>query len=250
MRGERGPPSARPGVRPKPSGGPSQGWAAVTQPPPHRTHPSPGFPRRLGPGKRAESGLGGPGGVGAAAGATARRRERAAAGRRALGWGPRAARPCPLTEPFRPVTRDPNPGRAAPGGARVAARGGGQAWGRAPGGESGPVAPAAARAAPWRRGMRVAGARGRRSGSRGRRGAGRRAAAAGGGEGRCHTPLFSLAAAGGGGRLQKGLSCGACEPGRLGRGAAEFSHLHKTKRLWSTSVTWAEATSHGRNQSR
>lgn len=30
----------------KPSRGPSQGWAAVTQPPPHRTHPSLCFPRR------------------------------------------------------------------------------------------------------------------------------------------------------------------------------------------------------------
>lgn len=46
VRGEWGPPVAPSGVGQKPSGGPSQGWAAVTQPPPHRTHPSLGFPRR------------------------------------------------------------------------------------------------------------------------------------------------------------------------------------------------------------
>ena len=46
VRGDLDPPSARFGVGQKPSGGPSQGWAAVTQPPPHRTHPSLRFPRR------------------------------------------------------------------------------------------------------------------------------------------------------------------------------------------------------------
>lgn len=46
VRGELDRPSAGSRVGQKPSGGPSQGWAAVTQPPPHRTHPSFRFPRR------------------------------------------------------------------------------------------------------------------------------------------------------------------------------------------------------------
>lgn len=46
VRGELYGSSAGSGVVQKPSGGPSLGLAAVTQPPPHRTHPSLRFPRR------------------------------------------------------------------------------------------------------------------------------------------------------------------------------------------------------------
>lgn len=44
-------------------------------------------------------------------------------------------------------------------------------------------------------------------GAAGGRGAGRRAAAGGRG-GRCHTPLFSLESASGGGRLKNAFLCG------------------------------------------
>lgn len=89
---------------------PSQGWAAVTQPPPHRTHPpwaSPGGLWSRKTGRKRTVGLAG-------TGATTPRK-RVLEGRRGMGWGPQNVLlgPSPSREPFLSVTGDPDPGRAA-----------------------------------------------------------------------------------------------------------------------------------------
>lgn len=106
MRGESGPLKPGPGSGGDPRlGGPSQGRAAVTHPRPiAHTPPAASLaalaakPRRRGPG-----GWGGTGGRRAAA-------PEGSGQRRGMGRAPGASRrPCPLQEPFRSVTWDPDP---------------------------------------------------------------------------------------------------------------------------------------------
>lgn len=69
------------------------------------------------------------------------------------------------------------------------------------------------------------------------------------GEGRCHTPLFSLESASGGGRLKNAFLCGLRTLKAWQKGP-EIKSSQKTKCLWWTSVTWAKAKSCGRKKSR
>lgn len=207
MRGESGPLKPGPGSGGDPRlGGPSQGRAAVTHPRPiAHTPPAASLaalaakPRRRGPG-----GWGGTGGRRAAA-------PEGSGQRRGMGRAPGASRrPCPLQEPFRSVTWDPDPRerrldkrvwwpqREACGilGAR---------------GEAPRASQPSLAARPSAAGeMRVAGASAEAKWEplgRGRGAVRRRE-----GEGGCHTPLFSLESGSGGGRPGKCLFVG---PGNI-----------------------------------
>lgn len=95
-------------------GRPLPGRAAVTQPPPHHTHPSPGFPQRLG--RRAGTAAG-PGRPGRPRGSCG---DAVGAGRRGMG---REARCGPAPSGAMSTPRgDPNPGVAAVVAAAARAR--------------------------------------------------------------------------------------------------------------------------------
>lgn len=189
--------------------GPRRGRAAVPQPPlpgprcrypppPHRTHPS----RRSSGGSAGENGeqgalkLGRPWGT---AGGDSRGQGR----RRGMGRAPRAARrPCPLPEPFRSVTWDPDPGERRVWWPEREASGKPAGEGNRPLVPTGcpwPLGPPRVGICGWReRPLKRVGAA--------EEGAGRRAVKGGGG--RCHSPLFSLESGGGGGRPEKRLFVG------------------------------------------
>lgn len=67
------------------------------------------------------------------------------------------------------------------------------------------------------------------------------------GEGGCHTPLFSLESGSGGGRPGKCLFVGPENVQGLAQGPSNVI-IKNTKCLWSASVTWAKANSHGRSE--
>lgn len=120
MRGEWGPPVAPSGVGQKPSGGPSQGWAAVTQPPPHRTHPSLGFPRRAlveKTGRKRTRRLGRHWGDDP-------EKQRVLEGRQGMGWGPQNVWPGP-SPPLGAISirnRGPGPRTSGSGGSECSGR--------------------------------------------------------------------------------------------------------------------------------
>lgn len=197
VRGEWGPPVAPSGVGQKPSGGPSQGWAAVTQPPPHRTHPSLGFLRRAQvekTGRKRTCRLGRHWGddPGEAAGL-------GGAARDGVGAPERLARPFPPLGAISIRNRGPGPRTSGSGGSECSGRrarptlaGGGLPAER----REGPPDPLPRSRRPswprlarpgWGR-CRWRELRGKLSGSRGGRGAGRRAAA--GGRGRADVTLL------------------------------------------------------------
>lgn len=164
-------------------GRPLPGRAAVTQPPPHHTHPSPGFPQRLRRLARPAAAAGRPGRPRGFCGDSV--------GPDGGGWGGEPGAALPPREPCRR-----GGGTRTLGWRRWRRRARGREWGtpRRPvwGSEArGPPSPASPE--PPRRESRVGAA------GKGRaRGGGRE-------EGTCHTPLFSSESGSGGGRPSKCL---------------------------------------------